>query len=196
LTANEDHSAPPWISGEFDITSLLRNAPRLLTKEQFVDHLDRQIEITRKSLDWRFAVLLVNIESLESIEALRGKSVAEEFLRSAAERAGRRLHPRDAVALMRDRCFAVLVEVPLIHMSMEQLAAVIQQDIVSLIVEQNARIDPSTSVGIAKVGRNYTTATDVIRDAGIALNRAREAGAGTVMAFNRSMEMIDAAIST
>jgi diguanylate cyclase (GGDEF)-like protein len=190
LTAS-DNSIPPWISGEFDISSLLRGAPRLLTKDQFIDHLERQSEITRKSIDWRFAVFMVNIDALASIEMTRGKPAGDQILREAAERVGRRLNPRDAVALMRDQCFAVLVEVPLLHMAIEQIAAKIQADIAALVLEQNEPFDPTASIGIAKLSRNYFKATDVLRDAGLALGRAREAGPGTIMVFNRSMEPLE-----
>ena len=138
---------------------------------------------------------MVNIDSLSSLEAVRGKLVAEEFLRSAAERVGRRLNPRDAVAVMRDGCFAVLVEVPLLHTSLEEIAESIQRDVMSLVVEQNARIDATSTVGIAKLKRNYFNAADVVRDAGIALRHAREANPGSVMIFNRAMEA-EAAIAT
>lgn len=196
MTANDDLSLPPWISGEFDISALLRGAPRLLTREQFIDHLERQSEITRRSIDWRFAVFMVHIESLESYEAVQGKQAAEQFLRAAAERIGSRLSPRDAVAVMRDRCFAVLVEVPLFQMPMESIAAAFQADIGGLVHEKDFRIDPTASIGIAKLSRNYFAATDVIRDAGIALRHAREEGAGSVKVFNRAMELADAAIAT
>jgi diguanylate cyclase (GGDEF)-like protein len=196
LTAQEENSNLPWISGEFDITALLRSASRLLTREQFLDHADRQLEITRKSLDWRFALFMVNVDSLEQLTASRGSQVADEFLRNAAERVGKRLNPRDAVALMRDRCFAILVEVPLLKSSMDEFAASVQAEILTLAVEQNARIDSTASVGIAKVRGNYAAASDAIRDAGLALKHAREAGAGTVMVFNRAMELADSAIAT
>lgn len=196
MTANDETSNLPWISGEFDITSLLRSASRLLTREQFIDHLDRQLEITRKSLDWRFAVFMVNVENMEQLEAVRGKHVADEFLREAADRVGKRLNPRDAVAVMRDRCFAILVEVPLVKSSMEEFAASVQAEIRELAMEQTARINPTSSVGIAKVRGSYAAGSDAIRDAGLALKNAREAGAGTVMVFNRAMELVDSVIAT
>jgi GGDEF domain-containing protein len=139
---------------------------------------------------------MVNIESLSSLEAQRGKLVTEEFLRSAAERVGRRLNPRDAVAIMRDRCFAVIIEVPLLHASLEEIAESIQRDIASLVIERNARIDATASIGIAKVKRHYFNAGDVIRDAGVALSNARSEKPGTVMTFNRSMDPSEAAIAT
>lgn len=160
-----------------------------------MDHIERQSEITRKSIDWRFAVFIVNIDALKLLEAQRGKLVADEFLRSAAERVGRRLNPRDAVALMRDQCFAVLIEVPLFQASLEEIAASMQRDVMSLVAELNAGIDATASIGIAKLKRHYFNASDIIRDAGIALNHAREAAPGSVVIFNRSMETPEAAIA-
>jgi GGDEF domain-containing protein len=192
VTANDPGSVPPWISGEFDIADLVRSAPRLLTREQFMDHVERQGAITRKSIDWRFAVFIVNVEALDSIEALRGKAVAEEFLRSAATRVGRRLNPRDAVAVMRDRCFAVLVEVPLLNTTMEEIARSMQRDIMNLVAEQDLVIDATISIGIARLSRSYAQASDVIRDAGVALRHARNTKHGSVVVYNRSMEIAEA----
>lgn len=195
MTTNNISSLPPWISGEFDIAGLLRGAPRLLTREQFIDHIDRQTEITRRSIDWRFAVFMVNIESLATLESLRGRLVADEFLRSAAECVGRHLNPRDAVAVMRDRCFAVLIEVPLLQLSIEQIAESIQRDIAGIVVEQNLRIEPTSTIGVAKLKRHYFNAVDLIRDAGVALRYARESNPGSVVIFNRAMDA-ETAIAT
>ena len=62
------------------------------------------------------------------------------------------------------------------------------REIVGLVVEQNAGIAATASIGIAKARGSYLKADEVIRDAGIALRSARESGAGTVMVFNIAME--------
>lgn len=139
---------------------------------------------------------MVNIESLAELAAAKGAQVADEFLRTAADRIGKHLNPRDAVAVMRDQCFAILVEVPLVKSSMEEFAASVQTEIRALAAEQDAKIDAAASVGIAKVRGSYIAGSDAIRDAGLALRNAREAGAGTVMVFNRAMELADSAIAT
>jgi GGDEF domain-containing protein len=138
---------------------------------------------------------MVNIEGIHSLQVLRGSKAADELVRSAATVVGRRLNPLDAVAVMRDRCFAVLVEMPLARMTMQDFAELIQHDVIGIVREQNPTLDAAVTIGIAKLGRSYSVAQDVIRDAGIALRHARDAQPGSIMAYNRSMELV-AAIAT
>ena len=192
-----DNSQAPWITGEFDISGLLRGAPRILNKAQFVDHVDRPLQITRKSIDPRFAVLFVDLDCYDAVVAEKGKNAADILVRGSAEKIGMKLAPRDAVAVLGGGTIGVLLEAAYRNIQPQEFAAQIQSELRLLMAEVGQVVDATASIGIAKVSGNYIHANDILRDAGIAMHSAEADGIGQIVAFNRSMDTFvpDAAIA-
>lgn len=178
------------MTGEFDIGTLLRGAPRILNKAQFVDHVDRQLQITRKSIDPRFAVLFVDLDCYGSVATEKGKNAAEILVRGAAEKIGMKLAPRDAVALLGGGTIGVLLEAAYRRIQPQEFAAQVQSELRLLMAEVGQVVDATASIGIAKVSGNYIHANDILRDAGIAMHSAEVDGMGQIVAFNRSMDAV------
>jgi len=186
LTAT-DNPIEPWISGEFDITSLLRGAPRILNRGQLIDHVDRQLQITRKSIDSRFAVLIVAIDNYSSIMSEKGKSAADLLVRALVEPIGSLLAPRDAIAILENGTIGILVETARLRGQAQDFAV----EMVGLLKTAAGDCgikDPTMCVGIAKVTGGYVAPEDILRDAGIALRAAEAEGRDKIMMFHRGME--------
>jgi len=191
LTAS-DNSIEPWISGEFDITSVLRGAPRILNRGQLIDHVDRQLQITRKSIDQRFTVLLASLDNYSSIVTDKGRSAADMLIRALVEPVGSLLAPRDAIAILDNGTIAILLETARLRGQAQDFAA----EMVGLMktaANDCGVKDPTISVGIAKVTGNYASAEDIVNDAGIALRMAESEGHDRMETFHRGMMEMPAA---
>jgi diguanylate cyclase (GGDEF)-like protein len=185
LTA-QDNPIEPWISGEFDITSILRGAPRILTKGQLIDHVDRQLQITRRSIDQRFTLLLADLDNYSSIVIEKGRSAADILIRALANPIGSLLAPRDAIAILENGTIGILLETARLRGQAQDFAAEMVGQLKTAATDFGIS-DPTISVGIAKVTGNYTAAEDIIRDAGIALRLAESQGHDKIEVFHRGM---------
>jgi diguanylate cyclase (GGDEF)-like protein len=191
LTA-QDNPIEPWISGEFDITSVLRGAPRILNRLQFIDHVDRQLQITRRSIDQRFTLLMANLDNYSNIVSEKGRTAADLLIRALVEPVGSILAPRDAIAILENGTIGILLESARLRGQAQDFAA----EMVGLL--KTAATDcgvanPTVSVGIAKVTGNYAAPEDIIRDAGIALRLAESQGQDKMEMFHRGMTELFAA---
>jgi diguanylate cyclase (GGDEF)-like protein len=191
LTA-QDNPIEPWISGEFDITSVLRGAPRILNRLQFIDHVDRQLQITRRSIDQRFTLLMANLDNYSNIVSEKGRTAADLLIRALVEPVGSILAPRDAIAILENGTIGILLESARLRGQAQDVAA----EMVGLL--KTAATDcgvanPTVSVGIAKVTGNYAAPEDIIRDAGIALRLAESQGQDKMEMFHRGMTELFAA---
>jgi GGDEF domain-containing protein len=188
LTANNE-TPPPWISGEFDVTGLLRGAPNILQRAQFLDDVDRQLQIARKSIDSRFAVLLFRLDSYSQILTEKGRTAADLVVRTTIEPVGTLLARHDAVALLENGMIAILLETARLRAKPQDFAVEVV-GIIKMMAAEAGVPNPTVSVGVAKVGGSYFTADEVLRDAGIALRAAQDAGFDQVMVFHRGMDEI------
>lgn len=188
MTAS-DNSLPPWISGEFDVNSILRGAPLILSRAQFLDDVERQLQITRKSIDSRFAVLLVNLDNYTAIVTEKGRTAADMLIRAIVEPIGPLLARHESVAILGGGTIGILLETARLRVTPQDFAAEVVGEIKTAAIEGGVMI-PSASVGIAKVTGNYVAAEDILRDASIALGAAQSAGSDQTMQFHRGMDEV------
>ena len=186
LTAS-DNSIEPWISGEFDITSLLRGAPRILNRGQLIDHVDRQLQIAKKSIDSRFSVILANLDNYPEVVREKGRATADLLIRALVEPVGSLIAPRDAIALLENGTIGLLVETARLRGKPQDFAA----EMVGLLKTAAADCgiaNPTVCVGISKVTGHYAEAEDIVRDAGVALRVAESEGRDKMQVFHRGMD--------
>jgi diguanylate cyclase (GGDEF)-like protein len=186
LTAS-DNSIEPWISGEFDITSILRGALRILNKGQLIDHVDRQLQITKRSIDSRFSVLLINVDDYPDVVSTKGRTAADMLIRAMVEPLGSLLAPRDAIAILENGTIGILLETARLRGQAQDFAAELVGMLKTAATDCGVA-EPTASVGIAKVSGNYSAAEDILRDAGLALRAAEAEGRDRTVMFHRGMD--------
>jgi diguanylate cyclase len=186
LTA-PDNSQPPWISGEFDLSALLRGAPRILNRGQFLDHVDRQLQITRKSIDSRFAVLLCDLDNYPEIVTEKGRQAADTVVRAVVEPIGAMLTRGEAIAILTGGTIGVLIETARLIGTVQDFAAEMVGGLKTAASDCSVK-EPTASVGIAKVTGNYVAAEDILRDALTALHSAESGGRDQITVFHRGMD--------
>lgn len=186
LTA-DNNPIEPWITGEFDIAALHRGAPRILNRAQFLDHIERELQRTKKSIDSRFVVILMSLENYSIVIQEKGKKAAELLVRACVEPIGRMLAARDSVALFSNGSVGILLETARLRGMPQDFAAEMVGEIKKAATDCGL-VDPMASVGIAKVTGSYVAAADILRDAEIAMRSAEADGHDKTVMFHRGLE--------
>ena len=159
-------------------------ANRTLFADRVVHALDRRVGAGRL----RAAVLFVDLDDFKLVNDSLGHPSGDRLLRGVTERLRRVVRPFDTVARIGGDEFAVLIEdlagpeeaVLVAERFLEELA-------VSFDLEGTA-VTIGASVGIAVAGAPATTCDDLLREADVAMYRAKQRGKATVETFDASMQ--------
>lgn len=186
MTAS-DNSNLPWVTGEFDIAALHRGAPRILNRAQFLDHVDRELQRAKRSIEPRFVVVFMDLDNYAAIVNEKGKKAADMLIRACVEPVGALLSPRDAIAIMRSGTIAILLETARLRGMAQDFAAEMAGEMKKAAGDCGLET-ATTSIGIVKLTGGYVAAEDILRDADIALRVAQSKGPDHTEVFHRAME--------
>ena len=164
--------------------SLTGLANRTLFADRVVHALDRRVGPGRL----RAAILFIDLDDFKVVNDSLGHPTGDLLLQAVTERLLGVVRPFDTVARLGGDEFAVLIEdlagpeeaVLVAERFLEGLAA-------SFDLEGTA-VSIGASVGIAVAGAVATTCDDLLREADVAMYRAKERGKATVETFDASMQ--------
>ena len=135
----------------------------------------------------RFAVLFLDLDRFKVINDSVGHLVGDELLKEAGRRISEALHGWGMVARLGGDEFAVLLE-PMEH---ESDAAEMAQRIIDALDEPvrvgGKELYTSTSIGIAYAQPHYRTPEELLRDADVALYRAKAKGRRRFEVFDEAL---------
>ncbi|QXL84489.1 EAL domain-containing protein [Comamonas sp. NLF-1-9] len=139
------------------------------------------------------AVLLIDVDNFKSLNDTRGHDVGDELLRQLGQRLVACVHQGDTVARVSGDEFVVLVEnLPLAMGDMvsqarslcHELLLALQQPY-TLAGEQHHH---SASIGVALFGNQGRSVAELLKQADMAMYRAKEAGRNTLAFFDPQMQ--------
>ena len=153
----------------------------------FMDRLERAVELQHRHDDAMFAVLFLDLDRFKVVNDSLGHVLGDELLVAVAERLTRMLRSSDTVARLGGDEFAMLID-GIDHEADAVRAAQRIQD--ALLVP--FRIGPheiftTVSIGIALSTTGYDRPQDVLRDADIAMYRAKARGKARHELFDIAM---------
>jgi diguanylate cyclase (GGDEF)-like protein/PAS domain S-box-containing protein len=153
----------------------------------FMDRLERAMEQQRRHPDAMFAVLFLDLDRFKVVNDSLGHVLGDELLVAVAERLTRMLRSSDSVARLGGDEFAMLID-GIDHEADAVRAAQRIQDA----LDAPFRIGPheiftSVSIGIALSTTGYVRPQDVLRDADIAMYRAKAGGKARHELFDVAM---------
>ncbi|MBW4564281.1 MAG: diguanylate cyclase [Mojavia pulchra JT2-VF2] len=160
---------------------LLRNAchdslTALPNRVLFLDRLKQTIERSRRRNDYNFAVLFLDLDGFKAINDRFGHGIGDDFLVAIARRLESCLRSGDTVARFGGDEFAVLLEDIKDVTDATNVAKRIQETLGLPLNVNGNQIFPSASIGIALSGRGYEEPQNLLRDADIAMYRAKRQG--------------------
>lgn len=167
---------------------------RLPNRILFAERVGQCLTRARHDPDYRFAVMFMDLDRFKNVNDSLGHAAGDALLttvgrriRTALRGDGDRPARGQAVARFGGDEFTILLE----DVRDEQQAATIAHRILNVIsrpfLHEGQLIDPAASIGIALCDGDYLHTDDILRDADAALYRAKQAGKGRCVVFDKSM---------
>jgi PAS domain S-box-containing protein/diguanylate cyclase (GGDEF)-like protein len=148
--------------------------------------LDLTVDLTRQRGS-RFAVVAIELDRVQLVRDSLGAGAAEQVARAAADRL-RECTPQEAMlAHVATAQFVVLIDPPRALEVATRTARCIRGMLREPFHAAGHEVFTGAAVGVVLCGAEYASADDVLRDAAIALLRAREAGSGEYQVFDPEM---------
>jgi len=172
----------------------------------FLDRLQRAIAVSQRHTDFRFAVLFIDIDEFKMFNDSLGHSAGDDLLIQIAQRLAACLRAVDTVSRPRPGNtsqtpmgdstlarpggdeFVILAEELRDPSDAIRMSKRIQKRLAVPCNLNNHEIVISASVGIVFSGSTNTQASDVLRDAEIAMYRAKRAGKARYEVFDSAMQ--------
>jgi PAS domain S-box-containing protein len=168
----------------------------------FVDRLQHALIRARRHSDYKFAVLFVDIDEFKIVNDSLGHSAGDDLLMQIAKRlaasfretdtiarsAGLDSRPsHDGLARLGGDEFTVLLEDVFEPSDAIRVARRIQERLAAPFEIKGQRIVIAASIGVAASSRSYGEAEELLRDAEIAMYRAKRAGKARCEVFDPAM---------
>ena len=163
-----------------DLTGL---ANRALFKDR-VEHA-----LTRRSKDRRLvALLFLDVDRFKTVNDSLGHTVGDGLLVAIARRLHTVLRPEDTIARLGGDEFGVLVDDPNTPQQVLALAERISASFDSPFELDEREITIRCSIGVVLAAGGHRSADDLLRDADVAMYRAKLSGRGSYALFESSMQ--------
>ncbi len=158
----------------------------LPNRAYFFEHLAGAIKAARKDPRFRFAVLFLDCDRFKTINDSLGHRAGDELLVVLGRRIATQLRPTDVVARLGGDEFAILART-MREEDAVALAARLQGVIGEPVHIRGADVSASVSIGIAMGDSHYASPEDVMRDADIAMYRAKAQGRAQYAIFDAAL---------
>ncbi len=154
----------------------------------FMDRLKFRLEHAKRHPKKLFAVLFIDIDRFKVVNDSLGHAIGDQLLIATARRLQFCVRPEDTVSRLSGDEFAVLLnEVGDVSDSIrvaERIQARMKETTVLAAVHKSS----TASIGIALFNNNYTKMDEMLRDADIAMYRAKTLGGGFHQIFDPDMQ--------
>jgi len=153
----------------------------------FTDLLTRSLGRARRRADYRFAVLFIDLDRFKVVNDSLGHSIGDELLKALTRRIERCVRPGDTVARLGGDEFTILVDDIGSASDATRVADRIQHELAHPFNLGGHEVFSSASIGIALSASGYQAADDLLRDADIAMYRAKALGKARYEVFDTQM---------
>ena len=159
----------------------------LSNRAYFMERLTHVIRIAKRKRDYRFAVLFLDLDEFKVVNDRYGHDVGDRFLKEVASRLSSFMRSMDTLARLGGDEFVILLED--IHEIDEatQVAERILSQLSEVFEFSDIKITTSASIGIVYNDFNYEKSEDVLRDADIAMYKAKALGKAKYVVFSTTL---------
>jgi diguanylate cyclase (GGDEF)-like protein/PAS domain S-box-containing protein len=153
----------------------------------FMDRVGQAMAFQARRSDYRFAVLMIDVDRFKTVNESLGHAMGDRLLASVAKRVWRCVRPGDTVARLSGDEFAVLLEDYAVADEPRKVADRMIAEMAPPHDLGGTEVFNSASVGVA-VGRpEMSKPEDLLRDADVALYRAKDLGRSRYVVYHPSM---------
>jgi diguanylate cyclase (GGDEF)-like protein/PAS domain S-box-containing protein len=155
----------------------------------FLERLGRALTRSRGRSESLYAVLYLDLDRFKLVNDGLGHHVGDQLLVAIARRLEQCLRPSDTVARLGGDEFTILVDDLKDAQGATQLAERVQAELALPFTFAGQQVYTSASIGIALGGHGYHRHEDVLRDADIAMYRAKAMGKARYQLFDSAMHL-------
>jgi diguanylate cyclase (GGDEF)-like protein/PAS domain S-box-containing protein len=153
----------------------------------FMDRLTFRIERTKRHPDELFAVLFLDLDRFKVVNDSLGHSAGDQLLITTALRIQQCLRPEDTVSRLSGDEFAILLNEVHDVSDGVRVADRIRGRLVTTTLLGAVERSPTASIGIAVFHNNYEKPDEILRDADLAMYRAKTLGRNRHQIFDSTM---------
>ena len=153
----------------------------------FMERLNHAIERRKRRGHYKYALIMFDLDRFKRVNDSLGHSVGDELLIQMASRFNKCIRSVDTVARLGGDEFAILLEEFDNVKDVIKVARRIRNQSGKPAYIDNNEVHVGASIGIVLNVDSYTNAEDILRDADIAMYRAKESGKGCFKVFNKKM---------
>ncbi len=179
----------------FDVTDRRRALQDALTglpnRILFLERLGQAETDARKRTGYRFAVLFVDLDHFKQINDTHGHMVADQMLKTVAQRLKSCLRPRDIVARLGGDEFTILLDKVDDIEAAEAVADRIHENLQKPYELGSHRFTTTASVGIALNSSPHETPAGLLSNADAAMYRAKQSGRAQSAVFDSALDRKD-----
>ena len=157
----------------------------LPNRRLFLDRLERAVALWKRSAT-PFAVIFLDLDGLKLINDSLGHQMGDRVLNAVGARIERELRSVDTGARFGGDEFAILLHDTNLN-DVLMVAQRVQAGLAEVLDLDGHELSIRASLGVATSAIEYSCAEDVLRDADIAMYRAKETERGTVAFFDAAM---------
>jgi len=152
------------------------------------ERLERVLAMLKRDSRRKCALLYLDMDRFKVINDSLGHLAGDDYLREIARRLLTCVREPDLVARLSGDEFAVLLEDVPMPGTAVRVAQRILKDLARPLMIEGKELEPSASIGIAIADSGYHLADDLLRDADIALYRAKSLGRKRFELFDASLQ--------
>ncbi|HET9912800.1 MAG TPA: EAL domain-containing protein [Anaerolineales bacterium] len=153
----------------------------------FMDRLQHAMERTRRHKNYKFAVLYLDLDRFKVVNDSLGHNIGDLLLIETAHRLQSCLREEDTVARLGGDEFVILLEDIQDPVDITRIANRVQTSLASPCDLEGHKVFVSVSMGIVLNAADGEQPEDVLRDADIAMYRAKGQGRGRYEMFDKEM---------
>ncbi len=142
----------------------------------FVERLEQRLGKARDQKAWDFAVVVINLERYRPIAESLGFAAADTLLMEAARRTTNVLKSGHLAARLSDTEFYVLLDGTKSKLEALQMASILQQEMMRPFAVREKKISIVAWVGVVMAEAGHQRVEDLLRDASLAVERAKSSG--------------------
>ncbi|HET7731992.1 MAG TPA: EAL domain-containing protein [Usitatibacter sp.] len=160
---------------------------QLSNRTHFNEQLNRAIARVHRHPEQRFAVMYLDFDRFKMVNDSLGHKAGDELLVNLAQRLQGVLRPTDLIARLGGDEFAILLEDIQRERDAVDLAERIQKELMKPFLLGDMEVTISASIGMTFSSNGYQTSEQIIRDADIAMYKAKSKGKGQYALFDSSL---------
>jgi diguanylate cyclase (GGDEF)-like protein/PAS domain S-box-containing protein len=153
----------------------------------FMDRLERLLRQAKRRVDFRFAVLFLDLDNFKQVNDTHGHMVGDHLLVAVARRLESCVRQEDTVARIGGDEFAVLLDTVQDTASVMLVVDRIRDALRQPFLAEGRETGATASIGIALSASGYENAENLLRDADEAMYRAKATGRDDYVIFDSDM---------